>query len=225
MLEEQKKIQKRQIAVKVSISELLSGKYVREEGLMPNYIETADGKKISRVNIIGTVVFKFDEESLNYKNFVIDDGSGKISVRSFEKNFDVEKLGIGDTIMIVGRPREFSNERYLLPEIIRNINNRLWVHIRKLELDIVNKASYGAKTASEPVYERQKAAEDEIGTPHLLDSDLVYNLIKKLDAGNGVLIDEVIEKSNLKNSGKLINNLLENGEIFEIKPGRVKVLE
>jgi len=76
MLEEQKKIQKRQIAVKVSISELLSGKYVREEGLMPNYIETADGKKISRVNIIGTVVFKFDEESLNYKNFVIDDEPG-----------------------------------------------------------------------------------------------------------------------------------------------------
>ncbi len=70
--------QKRQVAFKVRIKDIIDGKYIVEEGWQPNYIITCSGEKISRVNIIGTIVLKSDEENLNYKSVVLDDGTGKI---------------------------------------------------------------------------------------------------------------------------------------------------
>ena len=53
----------------------------------------------------------------------------------------------------------------------------------------------------------------------------IYLLIKKLDNGDGVLIDDVIRNSNNSNAEGIINKLLENGDIFEITRGKLKVLE
>ena len=50
--------QKRQVAEKIRIKDILGGRYIQEEGWTPNYVETDNGKKVSRVNIIGAVVEK-----------------------------------------------------------------------------------------------------------------------------------------------------------------------
>ena len=50
-------------------------------------------------------------------------------------------------------------------------------------------------------------------------------MIKKLDEGDGVLIDDVIKSSKIGDAEEIINRLLENGDIFEIKPGKLKILE
>ena len=75
--------QDRQIAVKLRISEIKEGDYVMEEGWKPNYLLTKKGEKVSRVNLMGVVLDK--EESGSMFNLVLDDGSGKIIVRSFEE--------------------------------------------------------------------------------------------------------------------------------------------
>ena len=49
----------------------------------------------------------------------------------------------------------------------------------------------------------------------------VIKIIKECDDGEGADYEEVLEK--VKNE-KLINSLMEEGEIFEIKPGKLKVL-
>ena len=41
----------------------------------------------------------------------------------------------------------------------------------------------------------------------------------------GIDIDEVIKKSNINGSEAIIINLLKEGDIFEIRPGKLKVLE
>ena len=50
-------------------------------------------------------------------------------------------------------------------------------------------------------------------------------LIKDIDSGDGADTQEVITKSNIDKAEQIITNLLEQGEVFEIKPGRSKVLE
>ena len=76
-------IHPRQIAIKTWIKPLTKGSYIIKEGWEPNYILIND-QKISRANLIGIIVQKSDSKLLNYDYVVIDDGSARITIRSFE---------------------------------------------------------------------------------------------------------------------------------------------
>lgn len=201
----EKQQQKRQVAYKVRIKDILDGEYIKEEGWMPNYIRLIDGAKVSRVNIIGTIVLKTDEQ--NYKSVLIDDGSGKLPVRSFEKYELFDGVGIGDVVLIIGRPREFG-EKYIVPEIIKKIDDQAWIELRKLELKKPD----------------LKVSEEKVDVA-VSPADKIFGLIKEADKGTGVDVEDIIRKSNISEAEKIIRSLLEEGEIFELKPGRVKILE
>ena len=62
---------------------------------------------------------------------------------------------------------------------------------------------------------------EESNTP----ADKIFQLIKSTDSGEGADTEEVISKSNLENAEQLVKKLLEEGEIFEVKPGKLKILE
>ena len=207
--------QKRQVAYKTRIADLISSRYIKEEGWTPNYVETK-GRKISRANIIGVVVSKEDVD--NFQSLLIDDGTGKISARSFEKNPIIEGLDIGDIVLIIGRPREYSGERYLLIEIIRKIEDKRWILYRKAELESESPNKY-------PEKEEIKEKDEELSEEIIVDSsaEKIISRIKALDKGEGADIDEVIK--GIENGEKTIASLLSEGEIFEIKPGKLKVLE
>ena len=42
--------------------------------------------------------------------------------------------------------------------------------------------------------------------------------------GEGAPIEEVIEQSKISNTNKIITKMLESGDIFQLSPGRVKLL-
>src|SRR3989338_7071107 len=122
---------KRQVAYKVRIKDLADGRYVKEEGeWTPNYVLVGE-TQVSRVNLIATVV----SASKDSNSLIIDDGSGKISLRAFNDNKILGNIDIGDIVLVIARPREFSQEKYLVPEIIKKIENHKWLRVRKLELD------------------------------------------------------------------------------------------
>lgn len=213
---------KRLVAQKVSIKDLLQGEYIKEAGWNPNYIITKE-KKISRVNIMAVVLSTSNRIDTSYYSFVLDDGTGKISVRGFEKNDVIENLEIGDVVLLIGRIREFGQERYIIPEIIKKIKDQEWIEVRKLELKKSTQTIKG-KVITREVEENIKPLikEETIMEP---SSQLIYELIKNLDNGNGVEIDNIIKNSKLDNTEEIISNLLQEGEIFELKPGKLKVLE
>jgi len=194
---------KRQIAYKVRINDILNGDYIKQEGWKPSYIKTNFGK-ISRVNVLATLVGKNEDNS-----FVIDDGSNKINVRSFE-HLDLSSFDVGDIIMVIGKAREWNSQRYIVPEIIKKINDKRWVTVRKLELG--KPREYETKIETK---------EESVENPY----DKILNLIKELDSGEGADHQEICEKSQIKNCDDIIKGLLEQGEIFEIRPGKIKILE
>ncbi len=217
------KSQKRQVAHKVRINDILKGEYIKEEGeWVPNYIKIAD-KNVSRVNLMAVVVSKENLENTNYQILLIDDGSGKISVRSFEEGANFDKISIGDFVMVIGRPREYFNEKYIVTEILKKIEDPSWVEVRKLELNkskpIIEKSTPQAET-TEPKHNREntEAKEEDINSR-------IFELIKEIDTGEGADTQEVITKSEIGGAESIITKLLEQGEVFEIKPGRLKILE
>ena len=210
---EQKSFQKRQVAYKVRISDILNSSFFKDE-LSAGYVKI-NNETVSRVNVIGAIVHISGDGS-NYKSTVFDDGTGKILLRTFENSAVFSKVEVGDVMLMIGKVREFNNEKYIIPEILKKNNNVGWINLRKIELKKNNVPEN--KVVSIP----SAAVAEEIA-PSFYDG--IYLLIKKFDAGDGALIDEVIKNSNQDNAEEIVNKMLANGDIFEIKPGRVKVLE
>jgi RPA family protein len=205
--------QKRQIAYKVRIKELANGKYVKEEGWQPNYIITTDGRQINRINLIATVVSKPIEEGLSYQSIILDDGTGRISIRNFEQNDLFNNIEIGDIILLIGRPREYGNEIYILPETLKKVQDKAWIKVRELELKN-NRLIKKIEDKTEP----KEVVEDAVESI----SDKVIRIIKEKDQGEGIDFEDILKQVN---NEKIIKELLKKGELFEIRPGRLKVLE
>jgi RPA family protein len=198
-------IQKRQIAYKVLVKRILDGEYIKEEGWTPNYI-IIDGEKVSRINIVGVIV-SINEEREN-KELLLEDKSGRIPIRIFEQTENNKHLSIGDIVTVIGRPREYGEEKYVVPEIIKKVEKG-WLELRLIEL-----------REKKPIT-KEETGYEEIVKKIKVDPEEIIRMIKTTDKGEGADYEEIVEK--IKDE-RTIRNLLEEGEIFEIKPGKLKIL-
>lgn len=205
---QQNTFQKRNVAFKLRISDILKGSFVKDE-MSAGYVRLGSFN-VSRVNVIANLVYKSEQQ--NSANAVVDDGTGRISLRVFENKNIFSKADIGDFVIVIGRVREFNDERYIIPEIVKKVNDFGWVNARKLELERIDFGNV-------KVENKENVAE----APAI--SEEIYLLIKSLDNGDGADFDEVIKNSKDKDAEQAINRLLENGDVFESKPGKLKVLE
>ena len=205
-------------AVKVTISEIVQGTIKQEEQNQPLYILTPSGEKVYRCNIMAAILNL--EKVGSITNAFIDDGSGRIIVRFFEEVSPSTKLAVGKCFLLIGKARVYNEEKYISPEIMKEISP-LWLKARALE---VAKRKSIAPLLVKTV-EKEEVAEEEITAGYsLFPSQRILGLIKELDQGSGVLVEEVIHKSSLKETEQLLQAMLEKGEIFQIAPGKVKVL-
>ena len=221
---------KRQTAYKVRISQLLVGKYVKTtEEWEPNYIQIED-KKISRVNLICYVVDKYMKDDHSYLALVVDDGSGKIDIKTWKEDVSLlEYFGIGDLLLIIGKVKDFNNNIYLVPEIVRKLDNGLWAKLRNLEL----KKIYGETQEISRASSTQAMKEDRVKIieEKVTDEEAPFNksqrildMIEKFDTNNGADQQLVITQSGVlvEEAQKLITTLIKEGEIFEIRPGQLR---
>jgi len=194
--------QKRHVAWKLRIVDILSSVFAKGE-TSAGYIKFGNSG-IFRVNVIATLIYKSENPSFN--DGLIDDGTGKIQLRIFENGNALSKIDVGDVVLVIGRVREFNNEKYVVPEIIKKLVDIRWFDVRKFE-------SLGKNISH--------SAQSEIIAN---DYEKFYLTIKKFDNGDGAAIEDLV-KSFGKDADEMINKLLKNGDVFEIKPGKLKVLE
>ena len=138
---------------------------------------------------------------------------------------------MGILLTIIGKPRMYNNEKYVVPEIIKIIKNKKWIEVRKKELEQRKKQS------KEPVNNENKTEREikkefsvepveetveEIEEPGAFQRIKQY--VKENDSGKGVSIAE-LETLNVENFDVLLQNLLSEGELYEVRPGFIKLLE
>ncbi len=201
---------KREIAHKLKIGDLLGAKQIfeQQEGMSNRllFIELGN-KKIIRTNVVANVVDKFiaDGEK-RFASLTLDDASGQIRIRVFGEDINkFNDISQGDTLMILGLLRSFNNELYILPEILRKIDPR-YLLIRKLEIE---------KAAPKQETKEIKAFRDQI-----------ISLIKAAEINQGINTDDILNK--IQGPANIISEeikkLLEEGVIYEPRPGRVRYL-
>jgi hypothetical protein len=209
---------KRQVARKLWIKDILAGTYIKEEGMKPNYVILADNSRASRVSLMG-VVLAVSREGL--PSLTLDDGSGTITVRAFEPSPMLAAIGVGDAVIIIGRPRQFGSEMYVLPEIARKLPDLAWLEVRKRELTAVP-----LPVAPRIVQQTaQNTVSEEVVDDSFTFTESVLGAIRSLDTGTGADIDAVIGQIGAKDAEKTVQFLLQSGDIFEVSPGKLKVLE
>lgn len=223
----------RQTAHKIWISSLLTGNYVKTTGEWePNYIET-NNLKISRVNVIAHIVDKFVKPDNSYISLTLDDGSGKLSVKAWKEDVALLDYHVGELLLVVGKIKDFNNQFYLVPEVVTKLDNPLWAKLRNLEL----KKMYGEAqihVAQERVQETPRVQEEEF-TMQVIEEKVtnevsgnkrqkLLDMIEQLDTNNGADQQIVISQSGIEQgeAQKLLDNLIKEGEIFEIHPGKLR---
>lgn len=206
----------------------------------PNYLD-AHSMQISRVNLTGMIVGKTEEQN---PTITIDDSSSTIEVREFldpskQTESCLSKTNIGDIILVIGKIKEFGGQRHVQAEIVKKSSqewlkySQLKARITELDLKIKNKnipkkqPIQAAQPMQKPQIKDQPEEEEIMDAP--LDkiinkAEIICKIIEDEDKGSGVLIKDVVEKSNMDGCEKIINQLLENGDIFMVQPGKVKVL-
>ena len=201
---------KRNIAFKLRIGDIAAGKPIIEGDRFLS-LELGN-KKVIRVNLIGNVVDKYGSEGeKKFTIITLDDGSGQIKAKSFGDDIKrLENVSQGQTILIVGVLRHFNNELYVSPEIVREMDPR-YLLIRKREVE--KKKSKSA----EPLPKDQIVAV----------KDKILGAIKAAEEDGGIEMDKLI--MTLSNISPIIisqevGKFLEEGIIFEPRPGKVRYL-
>lgn len=197
---------KRNVAYKMRIGEILAGKVIIE-GERFKFLE-ALGKQIIRINLVANVIDKYVQDGeKRYASVTLDDASGQIKLKAFGD--DIEKfsqLNQGDTVLIVGLLRTWNNETYITPEIIKK-KEPAYLLVRKLEIE--------------------KDAPKTIGKEQLSElKDKILQMVKDGESDGGANIDQII--MNLKEAPEIINQeikkLLEDGVVYEPRPGKIRYL-
>ena len=148
---------KRLTAKKAGLAELATGKYVKKAGFESSYVLTTLGRRLSRVRILGLVVDKFESEDGKYATLTIDDGTETMRCKAFVniRMFDAAKKG--DLVDIIGKIREYNEEVYVAPEMLRKAPAD-WETLRMLEL---KKIYTDQRKAIKKIRELQKQSADK----------------------------------------------------------------
>ena len=110
---------------------------------------------------------------------------------------------------------EFSGERYLSLEICKRLKNRSWIQYCNRELLLLNSLPQATK---QPVAESAAPV-----VPQTNPFEFLIERIRERDTGPGVEIEELVGV--VPEGDKFIRTLLEEGEVLEVRPERLKVPE
>jgi RPA family protein/predicted transcriptional regulator len=267
---------KRWIAYKLKVKDIAEGRYTDD-----GFIE-CDGLQVNRVRLMGTVVQKFVADDSKYGFFIVDDGSQTIRIRSFQDSVGLIKgVEISDIVDVFGRIRKYEDEIYVIPEIVKKVDDpNFWI-LRQIELKKQEeKTSQRKEEPKQEVQGPQKAflepkpirsssgrsvmptkvlrqepelrtAEPKAETIEVVEEEVIEEVIDKQpvksaakteetisprrklieciaahDKGEGVDIDKLIEKCGLAENviDNILTDLMNEGEIFEPRAGKVKIL-
>ncbi|MSS74911.1 hypothetical protein EXS73_01720 [Candidatus Pacearchaeota archaeon] len=197
---------KRNTAYKYRVGQIITGKPVMEGDKLKHL--DINGKQVVRINLIANVIDKYIQDGeKKFASITVDDGTGQVKIKTFGD--DIEKLtpyNQGDTLLVIGLARSWNNELYLTPEIVKK-KDTTYLLIRKAECEA------DLPKTTDP-------------TQRNALKDLILTLVKDAEKDQGIDIEKMI--LDLKDHPSTINQeikkLLEEGMIYEPRPGRLRYL-
>ena len=96
----------RQTARKVRIADIVTGDFVKKEGMESSYVVTPLKEKVARARILATVVSRFTSDDKNFASITLDDSTGTIQGKVWRELKPLEGVSVGDLVDVIGKVRE-----------------------------------------------------------------------------------------------------------------------
>jgi RPA family protein len=239
---------KRLTAVKTNIGSMSKGKFFAQEGFNPSYVLSPAGQRLSRVRVLATAVDKFVSGNGKFASLTLDDGTDTIRVKVFNALSMIEKIEKGNLIDVIARIKQYQEEVYLLPEIITKIDDPNMELLRQLEIQeqetearkkkqlILEYKSQVADYSELVKFMKERFGIEQEEIEACLQQDDVpktqetrteiIKMIETLDAGEGCDYQELIQAAGVSENvlDVIVGELLEEGLVFEPRPGKIKKL-
>lgn len=228
---------KRSTAYRIRLKNIVNSPYEKREGFNPSVIKF-NNLEISRVNVIASIVGKYLTDDQNYCAITLDDGSETIRVKNFGAEVGtIKELNVGDIVRIIGKVKEYNEEKYIAGEISKVLNPN-WLIVNEIELsnqkqtetdtsttDSINKVIETKTNSSENEEIISISSESSDSESSIKQKILQY--LKNNDNGTGVIMDQImtsldVSSEEVKDS---LYELLKVGEIYEPKKGILKILD
>ena len=207
MVETTGEIRKRNVAYKLRIGDILKGVPMMDEGKFL-FLELGD-RKVMRVNLLANCVDKFIQEGeKQFGSLTVDDASGQLKLKVFGEDVSrIAEIMQGDTLQMIGNMREWNGELYMIPEVVKKVDAR-WLLVRKLEIQNA----------------RKDIVTDEKGDASL--KNMILDKIKGAEADGGIDREALVMHVKAAPEGieVEVKKLLEEGLIYEPRPGRLRYL-
>lgn len=211
---------KRHTAYKVWIADIVNRPYEKGLGEFdPNYVQIQD-KKVSRVNIIATVIAKQEQDTSATVN--LDDGTAGMQAIIWDNKAMVQNIKVGATVIAIGKVREFNNQRQIALEIIRELTPE-WRKLREEEL----KNEFTAPLQQAAPQQVTQTVTNNTTTTQVTQADIrkeVLQAIETLDTDDGADFFKIVQTTGKDEEliDATVQALLKEGEIFEVKPGKLR---
>lgn len=239
----------RLVAVRVRAADIVRGRFFQgsREAREAAYVITPLGERVSRANLLGTVVDRFVSDTANYASITMDDGTEAVRAKAFGAEVRVlDGVKAGQAVVVIGKVKEYQGETYVAAESVRVLaqGEADEESLRRLELlDGLNdrktavenlRRAAAAGVADEEV--RAYAGHAGIGAEALdvvleqKEEDYkprVTEALERLDAGAGVDVTTLFDDLKLPDAvvERAVDDLLDEGSIFEPTPGRFKAIK
>ncbi len=224
-------MRERMTAVRASISDITNGSFSNENG---PHVVSPFGVELRRVVIVGFVVNKFYREGdesgkKRFESITMDDGTDTIGVKVWgEEDADLLE-GVKESILalVVGRVREYNDEVYLMPEVVRELTdpNYMSLHLLERYKAILNRSGI----SSADTLEQQQELLTKTSTPSVsgkLANDIIAYV--RLEAGpKGIPLKDIVAYFEKKgqDSEKVqtkVFNLVAEGALNEVSIGQFR---
>ncbi|MBY8997334.1 MAG: hypothetical protein KGD60_06365 [Candidatus Thorarchaeota archaeon] len=124
-------------AVRASISDITNGSFSDDNG---PHVVSPFGVELRRVVIVGFVVNKFyregdDAGKKRFESITMDDGTDTIGVKVWGEEDASILEGVKESILalVIGKVRQYNEEVYLIPEIVRELTDPNFMSLHLME--------------------------------------------------------------------------------------------
>ena len=124
-------------AVRASISDITNGSFSDDNG---PHVVSPFGVELRRVVIVGFVVNKFyregdDTGKKRFESITVDDGTDTIGVKVWGEEDASMLEGVKESILalVIGKVRQYNEEVYLIPEIVRELTDPNYMSLHLME--------------------------------------------------------------------------------------------
>jgi RPA family protein len=182
-----------------------------------------EGRPIFRVWLLGIVTGKINGEN-DYVGIHIEDGSGVITIKTWDKS--LESIKIWEKLEVLAQIQiseyEDTIEVFLTPDHVTHVVDDYWLIYHRLRL--IQSESYSVQ---EQEIKTAVLEGVDLGVASLEDLKVrLKQLLKKIDIGNGVTMDLIIDELPSIDESQIydaITELLESGELFEPQVGTYSI--